>query len=48
VAAPGATSTSWSYAFNPPAGGSFGYQVRARDAASNTSPVSSWRTFTAS
>ena len=48
VTSPGSPSTTWSYQFAPPAGGFYGYQVRARDAAGNTSPPTAWRTFTAS
>ena len=47
VATPGAPSTSWSYTFAPPAGGFYGYQVRARDAAGNVSSPTPWRRFTA-
>ncbi|HEY6565953.1 MAG TPA: Ig-like domain-containing protein [Actinomycetota bacterium] len=45
VASPGSSSTAWSYALSPPAGGNYGYQVRARDAAGNISPPTAWRTF---
>ena len=47
IAVPGAPSTTWSYTFAPPVGGSYGYQVRARDAAGNISPPTPWRRFTA-
>ena len=46
VAMPGSTSTSWSYAFNPPAAGKYGYQVTAVDAAGNVSAKTAWRTVT--
>jgi hypothetical protein len=47
IASPGSPSTTWSYLFGPPAGGFYGYQIRARDAAGNISPPTAWRTFTA-
>lgn len=46
VATPGATSTTWSYTWAPPAPGTYGMQVSAVDAAGNVSPVRPWRTFT--
>ncbi len=46
VAMPGSTSTSWSYAFSPPAAGKYGYQVTAVDAAGNVSAKTAWRTVT--
>ena len=46
VAAPGATSTTWSYLFSPPAAGNYGYQVTAVDAAGNVSAKTGWRTVT--
>jgi hypothetical protein len=42
---PGATSSTFSYAFTPPAPGNFGYQVRAVDAAGNQSALTTWRNF---
>ena len=45
---PGGTSTGWSYTFNPPAGGNFGLQTRAVDAAGNVGANSTWRSFNAS
>lgn len=46
LASPGATSTTWSYAFSPPATGRYGYQVTAVDAAGNVSAKTGWRTVT--
>ena len=46
VASPGSASTTFSYLFGPPAGGTFGYQVRASDAGGNVSAPTAWRTFT--
>ena len=43
---PGSTSTTWSYTFNPPAAGKYGYQVTAVDAAGNVSAKTAWRTVT--
>ena len=43
---PGATSTSWTYAFSPPAAGKYGYQVTAVDGAGNVSAKTAWRTVT--
>ena len=46
VAAPGSTSTTWSYSFAPPAAGRYGYQVTAVDSTGNVSGATSWRTVT--
>lgn len=48
VASPGATSTAWSYTWNPPVAGSYGIMVQAVDAAGNVDPTKPWRTFTVS
>jgi YVTN family beta-propeller protein len=45
VASPGATSTSWSYAWTPPASGSYQITVRAGDAALNYDPTRPYNTF---
>jgi DNA-binding beta-propeller fold protein YncE len=43
---PGATSTSWAYSWTPPAAGSYGISVRAKDGAGNVDPTKPWVTFT--
>jgi len=45
LASPGATSTTWSYQFTPPAPGNFGLQVFALDAVGHVGANSVWRTF---
>lgn len=47
VDSPGATSTTFTYGFTPPADGSYAFQVRTADAAGNRS-ASLYRTFTVS
>lgn len=46
LAEPGAGSTTWSYTFNPPGTGKYGYQVTAVDGAGNVSAKTAWRTVT--
>jgi hypothetical protein len=46
LAAPGSSSTTWSYTFTPPATGKYGYQVTAVDGAGNVSAKTAWRTVT--
>ena len=46
LASPGSTNTTWSYDFNPPAAGKYGYQVTAVDQAGNVSAKTAWRTVT--
>jgi hypothetical protein len=45
LASPGATTTTWSYTFTPPASGNYGLQTRAFDAAGNQGALSTWRNF---
>ena len=45
LASPGATSTGWSYSFQPPVARKYGVSVIARDAAGNTDPTKPWTTF---
>ena len=47
LASPGAASTTWSYVFQPPAGGSYGLQVRSVDTSGNLGANTTWRNFTA-
>jgi DNA-binding beta-propeller fold protein YncE len=42
---PGGTSTDWSYTFNAPATGGYGFQVRAVDSSSNVGLNTAWRNF---
>lgn len=48
LASPGATSTAWSYTFNPPEAGSYGVMVQAVDGAGNVDATRPWRSFTVS
>jgi hypothetical protein len=43
--APGATSTGWSFSFNPSGSGGYGVLVRAQDAAGNYDPSKPWVSF---
>jgi hypothetical protein len=43
--APGATSTGWSFAWTPSAGGSYAVTVRAVDGSGNTDPTRPWVNF---
>ncbi len=45
LATPGATSTGWSFTFDPPATGGYGMLVRAQDAAGNYDPSRPWVSF---
>jgi DNA-binding beta-propeller fold protein YncE len=47
LANPGAATTTWSYAWTPPAAGSYGVLVRVDDAAGNTIASKPWVRFTA-
>lgn len=47
LGSPGAGSTTWTYVFEAPASGSYGFQARSLDAAGNLGTNSVWRRFTA-
>jgi sugar lactone lactonase YvrE len=47
VAAPGSTSTTWSFGWTPPRPGSFGIRAIAHDAAGNVDTSPAWRAFSA-
>ncbi len=43
---PGGVNTGWTYIFNPPGTGGYGFQARALDAAGNLGANTIWRVFT--
>lgn len=45
LASPGATSTTWSYGWTPPATGAYAFSVRTVDASGNDDPVRPWTRF---
>lgn len=46
LASPGATSTGWTFTFNPPVARKYGVSVIAKDASGNTDPTKPWVIFT--